>query len=80
MFKKKIFLFLMVVAVSTLILSSISFTNEVKDVSGSFVVRASINSSNIDTPVVKTVANIKVEALTGSLVRRYRGKCQESFK
>jgi len=67
MFKKKIFLFLMVIAVSTLILSSTSFTTEVKDVSGSFVVRASINSGTVDTPVVKTVANIKVEALTGSL-------------
>ena len=67
MFKKKIFLFLMVAAISTLFLSSVSFTTEVKDVSGSFVVRASIGSSTIDTPVVKTVANIKVEALTGSI-------------
>ena len=80
MFKKKIFLFLMAAAVSTLLLSSVSFTTEVADVSGSFVVRASIANKGADTPVVKTVANIKVEALTGSLVSSVEENVEKASK
>jgi len=67
MFKKKIFLFLMIVAVSVSLLSSVSFTNQEEDISGSFAVRASIDSTNSSTDIVRTVASIKVEALTDSI-------------
>jgi uncharacterized protein YkwD len=68
MFLRKIFLFLMIVAVSISLLSSVSFTLNSQDISGSFVVRAGISSSHSTNHVVKTVASIKVEALTDSVV------------
>ena len=67
MFLKKIFLFLMMVAVCISLLSSVSFTTQKDDISASFVVRASIDSTIDTKDIVKTVANIRVEALTGPI-------------
>ena len=68
MFRKKIFLFLIVAAVGMLTLSSVSFTNQIAEVSGSFVVRAGNVETGSSVPVVKTAAKIKVEALTDAIV------------
>jgi len=64
---KKIFSFLMIAAVTVLIVSSVSFSTESGDVSGSFVVRAETLKDVSYDNVVKIVANIEVEALTGSI-------------
>jgi uncharacterized protein YkwD len=64
MFNKKIFLFLMTVAVIISLMSSISFTVN-KDIPGSFAVRTGTGSSNNSKDIVQTAADIKVGALTG---------------
>ena len=66
-FGKKIFLFLLTAAVSILMLSSVSFTYDIADISESFSVRAGMDNKIDGNTVVKMVANIEVRALTGSI-------------
>ncbi len=80
MFYKKIFLFLMIAAVSMSLLSSVSFTTIEEDISGSFVVRADMSSNAGTIDVVKTVANIKVEALTDSMALRIEENVDRASK
>jgi uncharacterized protein YkwD len=80
MFYKKIFLYLMIVALIVTLLSSISFTLNEEDISGSFVVRAGISSSASSNDVVQTVANIKVEALTDSVALNVEENVDDASK
>jgi uncharacterized protein YkwD len=70
MFREKIFSFLMLAAVSILLVSSASLTTDNKQSPASFAVRASLESKDIAKDIVKTVANIKVEALTDSIATK----------
>jgi len=65
MFREKKITILFIALLAVLILASASFSYEVSDVSGSFVVRADFDSNNPGTHVVKMTARLKVEALTG---------------